>query len=191
MTSPELPFPLAGTTLLTGPSNVGKTRLTARALEQRVADCGARGVVVLDFAPEVERDGTLLGGRLDRFTTVPDAAFHGVLDAHAPRSDGDDEEAALAYAADNAERALALFETAPAAPTAVFVNDATIPFQHPNGDPERLLSYCDAADVAVLNAFDSDELGVENPVSRQERAALDRFAAAVDRRLRLSDERAD
>ena len=43
----------------------------------------------------------------------------------------------------------------------------------------------------MLNAFDSDELGVENPVSRQERAALDRFAAAVDRRLRLSDERAD
>ena len=189
MQTADLPFPLAGTTRVTGPSNVGKTRLTARALDAWVGERGADGVVVLDFAPEVERDGKLLGGRLDRFTTVPDGAFHGVLDAHAPRTDGDDEAEALDYAADNAERALALFEAAPPEPTAVFVNDATIPFQHPDGDPDCLLSYCERADAAVLNAFDSDELGVDHPVSRRERAALERLTARVDRRVELTDRR--
>ena len=189
MQNEDLPFPLAGTTLVTGPSNVGKTRLTARALEAWVDERGAESVVVLEFAPEVERDGKLLGGRLDRFTTVPDGAFHGVLEAHAPRSEGDDDAEALDYAGDNAERARALLEAVPAAPTAVFVNDATIPFQHPEGDPDRLLAYCERADAAVLNAFDSDELGVDHPVSRHERAALERLTAAADRRVELPPSR--
>ena len=189
MQTEDLPFPLEGTTLVTGPSNVGKTRLTARALDAWVADRGAAGVVVLDFAPEVERDGRLLGGRLDRFTTVPRGAFHGVLEARAPRSEGDDEAEALAYAADNAERALALLEAVPAEPAAVFVNDATIPFQHPEGDPDRLLAYCERADAAVLNAFDSDELGADHPVSRHERDALEQLAAGADRRVELAEPR--
>ena len=37
---PDLPFPLAGSTLVTGPSNVGKTRLTYRALVDWVEQIG-------------------------------------------------------------------------------------------------------------------------------------------------------
>jgi len=185
--TPALPFPPRGTTLITGPSNAGKTRLTAHALDAWVADRGADGVVVLEFAPEIERDGVLLGGRLDRFVEIPDAAFHGVLDAHAPRAAADDEAEAREFAADNAERTGAILDAAPEAPGAVFVNDATIPFQHESGDPDRLLSYCEGADVAVLNAFESDELGADHPVTRRERDALDRLAASVDRRVELED----
>lgn len=185
--SPELPFPLRGTTLISGPSNTGKTRLTARALDAWVAERGAEGVVVLEFAPEIERDGVLLGGRLDRFVEIPDAAFHGVLDAHAPRAAADDEAEARQYAADNAERARSILRAAPATPAAVFVNDATIPFQHASGDPDRLSSYCEDAEAAVLNAFESDELGADHPVTRHERDALDRLAASVDRRVELRD----
>ncbi len=183
----DLPFPLRGPTLVTGPSNAGKTRLTARALDAWVAERGAEGVVVLEFAPEIERDGVLLGGRLDRFVEVPDAAFHGVLDAHAPRAAADDEAEARELAADNAERARLLLDAAPADPEAVFVNDATIPFQHEAGDPEKLRSYCGDAEVAVLNAFESDELGDDHPVTRRERDALDRLAAGADRRVELGD----
>jgi len=185
--SPELPFPLRGTTLVTGPSNAGKTRLTARALDAWVAERGPDGVVVLEFAPEIERNGVLLGGRLDRFVEVPEAAFHGVLDAHAPRAAASDETEARELAADNAERARSILDAAPEAPTAVFVNDATIPFQHETGDPDRLTSYCEDADAAVLNAFESDELGADHPVTCRERDALDRLAAGVDRRVELGD----
>jgi hypothetical protein len=202
--------PLAGTTLVLGPSNVGKTTRTARALERWVAAHGSDGVVVLDFAPELERDGRLLGGRLDRFTDLlvggddetawndpaertavrrPNGLWYGVLDAHAPRAEGSTEDAAVALAGENAAGAARLLERAPADPRAVFVNDATIPLQHPTGDADSLLAYCDGAAVAVLNAFESDELGVDDAVSRRERDALETLVAGADRVVRLASPR--
>lgn len=181
----SLPFPLSGPTLVVGPSNVGKTRTTARALETWVDAHGPEGCAVLDFAPTVERDGEILGGQLTQFTTIPDGVFHGVIDAHAPRSEGETESDALALAAANAAAALAHLEAAPAAPRAVFVNDATIALQAERAQTARLTDYCDRADCAVLNAFESDELGVENPVSRNERAALDTLRAWAARVVEL------
>jgi hypothetical protein len=170
MTTP-LPSDLDGTVLVTGPSNVGKTRLTADALSRWLDARGPDGVVVLEFAPVIERDGRLLGGCLDRFTTVPDAVWHGVLDAHAPRAEGATDAEALGLASENARNARRLLDAAPSDPHAVFVNDATIPFQ--SGDPPTALTdYCDRAAFAVLNAFESDELGTDDAVSRHERDAL-------------------
>jgi PAS domain-containing protein len=178
--------PLSGSTLFVGPSNVGKTRRTFAALECWVAEHGTDGVVVLDFAPVVERDGTVLGGRLAQFGGIPDGVWHGILDAHAPRADAGSDDAAFELARDNAERAATLLASAPAEPRAVFVNDATIPFQHSAGDLESFLAYCDRAACAVLNAFDSDELGSEDAVSRGERLALERLRAWADRVVDLS-----
>lgn len=181
----QLPFPLEGSTLLLGPSNVGKTRLTALALDRWVDRDGPDDVVVFEFGPEVVQDGTVLGGRLDRFTAVPDRCWHGVIDAHAPRAQSATAEEATELAASNARRSAELFDAAPPDPVAVFVNDATIPFQHRIGDPEGLTTYCDAARCTVLNAFDSEELGTDDPVSRREAAALSTFKAWADRIVQL------
>lgn len=178
--------PLAGSTLVTGPSNVGKTRLTAGALASWLERHGPDGVVVFDFAPIVERDGRVLGGRLTRFFDVPDDVWYGILDAHAPRADSDDAAGALTLARENAEGAAAILAAAPPDPSAVFANDATIPFQHGAGDLEGFLAYCDRADCAVLNAFDSDELGTDDPVSRRERTSLARLRGWADRTVELS-----
>lgn len=183
----HLPFPLSGSTLVVGPSNAGKTRLTARALEAWVDERGPDGVVVLDFAPEVERDGEVLGGRLSRFATVPDGAWYGVLEAHAPRSAADSDAATLALAERNAANAAALLDRAPPDPIALFVNDATIPLQADAEATRRLLDYASRARVAVLNAFESEELGVDDPVSRNERAALDALAGWADRVVDLGE----
>jgi hypothetical protein len=183
--SAALPFPLSGSTLIVGPSNVGKTRLTARALTAWLERESPDGVVVFDFAPEVERDGRVLGGRLDRFVTPPAGVWRGVLDAHAPRATADTDDDALALAADNARRAGDVFDAAPADPRAVFVNDATIPFQVPDADPSRLLDYCVGAEVAVLNALEGDAIAGSDPVSRAERAALAALRARADRVVRL------
>ncbi|MEF8856722.1 MAG: hypothetical protein V5A16_04805 [Haloplanus sp.] len=188
MTDADLPFPLAGTTLIVGPSNVGKTRLTARALTAWLDHEGAEGVVVLEFAPEVERDGRVLGGRLDRFVTPPADVWRGVVDARAPRATADTEAEAAALAADNARRAANVFDAAPADPRAVFVNDATIPFQHPDADPSRLLDYCAGTEVAVLNALEADAIAGSDPVSRVERATLSSFRERADRVIRLDDQ---
>lgn len=179
-----LPFPLAGSTLIVGPSQAGKTRLTARALEAWVNRYGTDGLVVLEFAPELERDDRLLGGRLDRFITIPHGVWHGVLDAHAPRAEGADEGEAAALAKDNAKRGLAILDAAPD-PTAIFVNDATILLQHESVEVKQLTEYFDRATCVVLNAFDSNELGTDDPVSRQERTALSDLRSWADRTVEL------
>lgn len=185
MSDAGLPFPLAGTTLLVGPSNVGKTRLTARALTAWLEREGTEGVVVLEFAPEIERDGRVLGGRLDRFVTPPAGVWQGVLDAHAPRAAADSPDEAVALAADNARRATRLFDAVPDDPRAVFVNDATIPFQHDGADPDRLLDYCERAETAVLNALAGDAIAGNDSVSRVERRTLSAFRGGVDRVIDL------
>lgn len=182
-----LQFPLSGSTLVTGPSNTGKTRTTATALDAWLDSEGPAGVVVLDFAPELERDGTILGGRLDRFTTVPVAVWLDRVDANAPRAESETGEQAVALARENARRAEQQLDALPETPRAVFVNDATIPFQHDSISVSRLTEYCEKADVAVVNAFDSDELGVDDPVSRAERDALDRLRRWADRTVELSE----
>lgn len=183
MTDP--PVELSGATLIVGPAQVGKTRLTARALEAWIESQGSGGVVVLEFAPEVHRDGRLLGGRLDRFTTIPDGGWYGVIDAHAPRTTGESDDESMALARDNVARAQRLLAAAPP-PTAVFVNDATIPLQHDSFPPERLTAYCGQASCAVVNAFESDALGTSDPVSRCERAALQVLHEWADRTIRLN-----
>lgn len=183
--SSSLPFPEAGSILITGPSNVGKTRLTYRALAAWVDRAGPDGVVVFDFAPELERDGRLLGGRLDRFGPLPEGAWVGQLDARAPRAEGETDEASIALARENAEAAARLFAAAPSGCRAVFVNDATIPFQHEAADCERLTRYADRATYVVANAFESDELGTADPVSRNERRALETLRAWADRVVEL------
>lgn len=180
-----LPFSLVGTTLLTGPSNVGKTRLTARAIDVWMADCESADVVILDFAPEIEHDSRLLGGRLTRFTTVPSDVWYGVLEAHAPRIEGKSDAATHELAATNSENAVRLLDAAPAEPTAVFVNDATIPFQSDELVPLYLTDYCDRAEVVVLNAFESDELGTDDPVSRYEQDTLDTLKMWADQIVKL------
>jgi hypothetical protein len=170
-----------GRTLLTGPSNVGKTRRTAAALREYVARHGREGVVVLEFAPTVVRDGVVLGGRLDRFGT-PRVAWTGTLHAHAPRAESDgDPDRARALARANARNAGRLLDAMPPA-RAVFVNDATIPFQA-TGDPGALVGACAGAEVVVANAFTGD-LG-DGPVSAAERAARSSLAAWADRRIPL------
>ena len=182
----DAPFPLDGTTLVVGPSNVGKTQLTATTLDTWVERYGPASCVVLEVAPTVERNGKILGGHLTRFTAIPNGAYHGVFDAHAPRSAGGDDVEALALAEANAVTAAEHIDAAPADPAAVFVNDATIAFQSERTLVEGLTDYCDRADCAVLNAFESDELGGEGPVSRNERAALDALRAWADRVVDLS-----
>lgn len=183
----DLPFPLSGTTLIVGPSNVGKTRLTARALRAWVDSRGPGGVVVLDFAPEVERDGRVLGGRLSRFGPLPEDVRAAVLDTHAPRAEGGTEAESVRLAGENVDRARVVLGDLPDRPQAAFVNDVTIPFQHERGDPRRLLDYCDRVEAAVLNAFESDELGTDDPVSRREREVLATLRAWADRVVRLGD----
>lgn len=174
-----------GSTLIVGPSGAGKTRLTADLLESYIAAFGTDGVVVLEFGPSIVRDGDVVGGRLDRFVDIPADVWLGVLDSHAARLQGESDVESRELARSNAERAQQIFDAMPADPTAVFVNDATIPFQHEEGDPAVLTRYCDRAERAVINAYEGEGLGTDDPVSDRERTVLRTFRSWADAIIRL------
>lgn len=179
------PIPLSGSTLLVGPMQSGKTTQTARALERYLEANGPAGVVVLDFAPTIETDDGTIGGRLDDVVDIPAEVYHGTIEARGPRSEGETPEAAAAIARENAEAARRCLRSAPV-PTAVFVNDATLALQHDRADVDRLRSYCDLASCAVINAYRGDEFGADDPITRTERAAVDRLVDWADRVVDLS-----
>lgn len=162
-----------GSTLIVGPSGAGKTRLTARALQNWLDEKGTDGVVVLEFGPAIEHDGRLVGGRLDRFVEIPDDVFHGVLDAHAPRLEGETEAETQNLAKTNAEHAQRLWDALPPDPVAVFANDVTVPFQHASAAVARLTRYADRATCSVVNAYEGDALDSGDRVSDSERAVLE------------------
>lgn len=163
--------PTRGRTLILGPSGVGKTRLTAEALERWIDAHGTDRVAVLEFGPEIERDGRVIGGRLERFATLPETVWRGTIEARAPRLEGVNEADQLRLARQNASAARAVIEDIPGDVRAVFGNDVTIPFQAPRAEPARLLERVEEAECVVLNAFDGEELGA-GPVLEQERAVL-------------------
>lgn len=188
MTEESHPFeglPRTGSLLVVGPSGAGKTRLTARTLQDWIDTEGTEGVVVLEFGPAIERDGDLVGGHLDRFVDIPEDVWHGVLDAHAPRLESDGDPGARELARENARGAKRLFGELPDRPNAVFVNDATIPFQHESGDSDRLLEYANCAPFAMANAYEGDEIGGDDAISRRERSVLRRLRAWADRTIEL------
>lgn len=181
----ELPFPLVGRTLIIGPSNVGKTKLTARALETWLKEFGSAGVVVFEFGPEYEHKGRLLGGQLSRFIQLPDTVWTGIIDAHAPRAAANSPSEAARFAKRNATRAMTVFEQAPPDPTAVFINDITIPFQHDRGELEVLIRYCRGAELVVANAYAGAELGSADRISHREQRVLEHLQDWSDRVIEL------
>lgn len=51
--------------------------------------------------------------------------------------------------------------------------------------PKRLMAFFDQAECVIVNAFESDELGMSDPVSRQEREALSVLKGWADRTVSL------
>jgi len=178
-------FPLTGSTLIVGPSGAGKTTMTAAALTNWLSDHDPCETVIFEFGPELARQNRIIGSRLDRFASIPDDVWIGSVDANAPRSQGDTPTDVLALAKENATQANRLFAAAPSDPKAVFVNDVTIAFQHEAGELDYFLEYCSGTDCVVINAYEGDEFGQNDDVSRQERSVLQTLRTWADRVVEL------
>ncbi|XGI84010.1 hypothetical protein ACEU6E_01805 [Halorutilales archaeon Cl-col2-1] len=152
--SRSLSVSFSGSILVSGGLNVGKTRLTAETLVRYADKYPEAETVLLDFAPELMKDGDLVGGHVSRFVDVPETVSEYVLEANAPRLESDTEDGAVELARENHDKGVGLVESAPHDPDAVFVNDATIPFQYPDSDSGTLVEYCERADDCLLNVYD-------------------------------------
>lgn len=178
-------MPLSGVTLITGPLQAGKTSATADALDRWLAHYGHEDVVIIELAPEIQTPEGVIGGRLDRFIEIPKTIWYGTIDAIGPRSTGETRDEIDQLARQNANELLDLLDRAPPSPQAVFVNDATIGFQHSPNHVSHLERYCSEATCVVLNAYDGDEFDDDDPVSQREQAALERLRTWADREISL------
>lgn len=177
--------PLSGRTLILGPLQTGKTRLTAATLSRWVERHGSDGVVVLDLAPIIETDQGIIGGRLDRFLDVPETSWYGSIDARGPRSEADTPQEQLNLAELNSIQTRDLLDRAPDDPTAVFVNDITLGLQFDPDLISEFIDYTAKARCVVLNAYEGDELRGDDPISANERTAIERLRDWVDRTIEL------
>jgi len=181
----NFPFPLGGSTLITGPSNSGKTTLTSKAISHWISENGSENIVILEFGPEYFHNGKILGRHLSRFIDFPPDIWYGHLETYAPRAEGRDLSESMKLAAINAERASFLLDTLPPDPIAVFVNDTTIPLQSPSTNFQTLVDYCDQATCVVLNAFNGSELGSVDPISQFEISSIELLQSWANRCVTL------
>lgn len=189
MTSTNRPIPLVGTTLITGPSNTGKTRLTAPALNEWISRHGPDDIAIFEFGPEATCNGRVFGRRLNQFTEIPDETWQGVLDARVPRLEGTSTAEMMELARENMIGASQLLDNAPETPAAVFVNDATVGFQHPSSTPEELTAYCNRAELAIVNAFQNTMPGATDQISRANSRTIQTLASWADRSVSLKASR--
>lgn len=175
---------MPGKTLITGASGSGKTKLTADALDTWVREHGSDDVAILEFGPDIAHEGRRLGARLDRYTRLPPNAWKAVIDTNAPRAHSETSEEALILARENSRIAGSAIEQLPTSVTAMFVNDATIPFQDPETDVDPFLARLDAVEHAVINAYTGDAFE-GGTLTEQERAVVERFRTWADEEIRL------
>ena len=169
-------IPSTGRTVIRGASNVGKTRLTAAALARYVHCHGTEQVVLFDFAPTIVQADRIIGGRIDRFYEIPPGVWTGKIEAWGPRIESKSKEEALALARKNAVMAGMVMDQMPNDPRAIFVNDMTIPFQHPSADLSPRLKRWEVADHVVCNAYFGRELGA-GPIADREKTLHEAITA--------------
>ena len=101
----NFPFPLDGSTLITGPSNSGKTILTSQAISNWISENGSENIVILEFGPEYYHNGKILGRHISRFIDFPSDIWYGYLETYAPRAESRNLAESMELAATNVERA--------------------------------------------------------------------------------------
>ncbi|MFQ6054095.1 MAG: hypothetical protein ACE5OO_07720, partial [Candidatus Bathyarchaeia archaeon] len=155
-----------------GDVRAGKTRLTARLLEEAVALGLSGEITVVDMAPETRVvEGRTIGGRISEMAAAPlDVRYLTPPRVETPRLTATSPEELLHLARLNVERISPLLEAYTATPTPIlFINDISIYLQA--GSVEPLLHAAGRADTFIANGyyggFLSRDLGTG--ISRRER----------------------
>jgi hypothetical protein len=166
-------------TLIMGPVNSGKTRLTATLLNTMYAAGWGRRIVVLDLAPDMVQG---IGGKLDP------RGYDGVCwltcPLKPPRLSGRDSVEMQNLAEMNAQAIEPLLDRVLAVRrTVLVINDASMYLQA--GSLRRFKSVAAAYPSAVMNAYHGDSF-IKAPFTEIEHLRVENLARWCDRALRLS-----
>lgn len=170
--------------LITGEVGVGKTRLTARLLEEIVEAVGGENVTAIDMAPTTVPG---VGARLSAYTdAVKRIRYLAPPVVRAPRLEGRSAEEVLRLAEANRAAIEPLLELYLSSPTPVLViNDLTI-YLHA-GDVARVVRAMGAAETFLANAYGGTRLSDDkgSGLSERERRLLELLSKLVDLVVKL------
>jgi len=167
----------------------GKTRLTARLLEEAV-DLGlSKEITVIDMAPRTQEiRGRVVGGRLSEVTEACGRVrYLAPRRVETPRLSASSAEELLRMVRLNAERIGPLLEEYLRRPTPIlFINDVSLYLQSGSIDP--VLRALRRAETFIANGYYGEYFAREDHgtgISRRERELMDLLASQVDIVIRL------
>lgn len=168
--------------LIVGEVGSGKTRLTARLLDEAAAIGLSSDITVIDMAPTVKTKSIRVGGLLAEYSS--DANSTRTLRprrVHAPRLEGSNREEMLQMAKKNARAIGRLLEEYLKEPSKIlFINDVTL-FLHA-GSLNKLASTLRASETCVVNGYKGKVLKGDkgSGISKSESEGLSRLMKMVD-----------
>lgn len=176
-------------TLILGDVRTGKTRLTARLLEEAVGLGFSGMITVVDMAPETRAvEGRTIGGRLSELTQAhAKVRYLSPPRVETPRLAATSAEELLSLARLNVERIGPLLEAYSAAPSPIlFINDISIYLQ--SGPVEAVLTAAEKAETFIANGYYGGYFHRDygTGVSRREREQMDLLASSMDMVIRLT-----
>lgn len=169
--------------LILGGLGAGKTRLTARLLEEAVQLGYVEDITLVDMAPAtLEAKGRKIGGRISELTGVSRIRYLAPYWVETPRLKAKSADELLRLVRLNRERIEPLIEEFLDEPsTILIINDVSIYLQ--SGSADLVLSAMKAAKTFIANGYLGEFFAFNHGtgVSKKERELMDLLANHVDR----------
>lgn len=161
----------------------GKSRLTAKLLEEAIGLGHSDRIAVIDLSPDIRLpSGEVVGAPLTSYVAIgPPIKYMRPMGIRAPRLEGRDREEILRLAEGNARAMEAVFDQyLRGAREILFINDVSL-YLH-GGELGLLLSVISKANTSILNGYYGARLEEDrcSGISRRERALMEDLADRMD-----------
>mgnify|MGYP001106950002 CR=1 FL=1 len=174
--------------LILGDVRTGKTKITAKLLNEALRAGHESEITVIDLAPAATKvRGRKIGGRLFELMALPkELRYLAPAEVETPRLSASSSSQLLALARANHEAVTPLLRQFLAALSPIlFVNDISIYFH--SGTPDLMFEAAERAETFVGNGYYGEYFAFDHGtgVSERERKLMDLFAAKMDTVINL------
>jgi hypothetical protein len=171
-------------TLIIGEVSTGKTKLTAKLLEEAIQMVNSKDITAIDLSPTTTKK---VGGTLSKYTNaVSKVRYLSPKTVRAPRLEGRSRDEVLSLAEYNRSVIEPILQSYLTNPSKVlFINDLSI-FLH-SGSVDVIVKCMEKAGTFVANSYYGRSIGSDkgSGINRKERASLKELFNHIDLLIKL------